>query len=230
MITDEISMMQLSDSMFPAGMFATSNGIESLFSDGRITSAADLEGFIGTSITQQVGPCDAVALACAHGSAERGDIRGIREVDSAYISFRNVREARRASVRSGMQLVRCIRGFCDAPVLKSYCDDMDGDKGGVSGAYPVSLGVCCGALGMDRTRSAAVLLYGFAASSVGAALRLGIIHHLEGQRILHRLGPLIGRASQENSAKSAGQMWQFAPQIEISQMLHEGRDSNMFVT
>lgn len=224
---EDLAMMQLADSLFPSGMFSVSNGLESLFQDGRLGSARELASFVRVSIEQQAGPCDAVALGCAHRAARGGDVAGLCRIDSQYLSFRAVREAREAAVRSGVQLARCVEQFSGDRVLGLYLAEIG--AGRAPGAYPVSLGACCSALGMGRGAAARVLLYGFAASCVGAALRLGAIQHFEGQQVLHGLKGAIAKAA-GNADLDASAMWQFAPQLEINQMSHEGRDSNMFAT
>lgn len=226
-LPEDLGMMQLADSLFPAGMFAVSNGLESLFQDGRVLSAAALASVIRVSIEQQAGPCDAVALGCAHRAARAGDVRELLRVDSLYLSFRAVREAREAAVRSGVQLARCVYGFSGDRVLGLYLEEVE--RGRASGIYAVSMGACCSAAGVGQEGAARVLLYGFAASCVGAALRLGMIQHFEGQQVLHGLKGAIAKAA-GNARRGAEQMWQFAPQLEINQMSHEGRDSNMFAT
>jgi urease accessory protein len=75
-----------------------------------------------------------------------------------------------------------------------------------------------------------MLLYGFTVGVVGAALRLGLIQHFEGQKIIHSIKPIISETIQEYSDKSISEMWQFAPQIDIIQMSHEKRNSKMFIT
>lgn len=223
----DVSMMQLADSLFPSGMFSVSNGIESLFQDGRVGSARELSCVVRVSIEQQAGPCDAVALGCAHRAAEAGDLDALLRTDARYLSFRTVREAREAAVRSGAQLARCVAQFSGDRTLKRYLEEVS--AGRASGIYPVSLGASCRALGVERKAAARVLLYGFAASCVGAALRLGVIQHFEGQQVLHGLRGTIARAA-GGADLDASEMWQFAPQLEINQMAHEGRDSNMFAT
>ncbi len=225
----ELGMMQLSDSFFPTGLFATSNGLESLFMDGRVTSAHELAEFSRVCLEQQVGPSDCIALSNAYGFAESSDRKGIRELDAICASMRAVKEARDASLRSGAQLARCVRGFQGGDgLLGWYYNEIK--NGGVAGSYPVSFAVCCNALGIKREKALLMLLYGFVASNVGAALRLGMIQHLEGQRVIHELKPVMARVARMYSDRTVADMWQFAPQIEINQMSHEGMDSKMFIT
>lgn len=227
-LREELDMMQLSDSFFPAGLFAVSNGIESMYTDGAITTARQLEDLCGTLLERQVGPCDCVALARAYDCAVSSDLPGVADADAVCVSYKTVRETRDAAVRSGVQLARCVRGFQDGDVLDWYCRSITGRA--VSGVYPVSSGVCCAALGMGRDRALLMLLYGFVVSSVGAALRLGMIQHFDAQGIIHRLKPSMLRAARDSSGADIHEMWQFAPQAEINQMRHERLDSKMFIT
>jgi urease accessory protein len=71
-----------------------------------------------------------------------------------------------------------------------------------------------------------MMLYSYSAGMVGAALRLGIIQHIDGQKILSQL------AGDINSVRIAGiqDVWQLSPLIDILQMQHERDDLRMFIT
>lgn len=227
-----LGAMQLSDSMFPSGLFAVSNGLESMFLDGTVTSAGALAGLCRTMIDQQVGPCDCIMAARACLLAAGGDDAGLVELDARCSALKPVREQREAAARSGAQLARCVERFAGRDdVLGRYCRAVS--SGAASGAYPVALGACCGALGMAPGYAALVALYGFAASMVGAAMRLGIIHHVEGQEIIHGLKPRMAEVAREaggraGSGEGSEEAWQFAPLAEIAQMDHERMDAKMF--
>ena len=100
----------------------------------------------------------------------------------------------------------------------------------VSGAYPVSLGVCCRALGIRKEKAVLILLYGFAATMTGAALRLGMIQHFEAQKIIHDLKPVMRKMAKSSVEKKMSDAWQFCPHVEILQMAHERMDPKMFIT
>ena len=227
-----LGAMQLSDSMFPSGLFATSNGLESMFLDGSVSSAGELAGLCRTLVDQQVGPCDCVMAARACSLAAAGDDARLAELDARCSALKPVREQREAAARSGAQIARCVERFGGGKaggILARYCRAVS--SGGAPGAYPVALGACCGSLGMPPGHAALVALYGFAASMVGAGLRLGIIDHMEGQEIIHGLKPRMAEAAREAEARAAGgdaEAWQFAPLAEIAQMGHERMDARMF--
>lgn len=224
--TWDISMAQLCDSMFPAGTYTLSNGIEYMHRSGAVQTAADLLNLIETYVLNQAGPGDGAVTAAAHKYCQDRDAAAIRCLDARALSMKSVREGRVASARSGTQLVRCVADFVDDTILDTYLDDILQKRAG--GAYPVAFGVCCHSMGIPQKKAVTALLYGFVAGNVGAALRLGIIQHFEGQKIIHRTKPAIRKIAAKSC--DADLVWQFCPQAEIAQMSHERMDEKMFIT
>ena len=226
MADELLGIMQMSDSLFPAGMFAMSNGIEAMHRAGDISTAADLETLLRSYLAHQTGPSDCAAAVRAHRCAGEGDIGGIRDLDARYLASKSVREIREASVRSGTQMLRCITEILHDDVAAACAEEIR--NGRMSGTYPVSFGVCCQALGISAHGTAMAVSYGFVAGCVGAALRLGIIQHMEAQGIIHNLKPDMERSALDGCGSDT--VWQFCPQAEILQMAHENQDSKMFIT
>jgi urease accessory protein len=75
-----------------------------------------------------------------------------------------------------------------------------------------------------------MLVYGFVVSVIGAALRMGILQHFEGQMMINEMKPVILSTVLKNINQPADDMWQFVPQLDIIQMHHEQMDSKMFIT
>ena len=228
-IEQELGVMQLSDSFFPTGIFATSNGLEFLFTEKKIQGMTDLIEMVRTNIIQQIGPSDCVALANAFDSASKHDFDKVCEVDNIVFATKLIKEIRNASVRSGVQLIKCVSEFVkDDEILNQYKNNIIKNKS--YGIFPVAFAICCNALKIKKEKSMMMFLYGFTVGIVGAALRLGLIHHFEGQKIIHSIKPIISKTVKEYSNKSVFEMWQFTPQIDIVQMSHEKMDSKMFIT
>ena len=225
----ELGVMQLSDSFFPTGIFATSNGLEFLFTEKKIQGMIDLIEMIKINIIQQLGPSDCVALANAFDSASKYDLGKVMEADSIAFATKSIKEIRNASVRSGIQLIKCVSEFVkDDKILNQYKNNITENK--AHGIFPVAFAISCNALKIKKEKSMMMLLYGFTVGIVGAALRLGLIQHFESQKIIHDIKPIISQTVKEYSNKSLFEMWQFAPQVDIIQMSHEKMDSKMFIT
>lgn len=221
-----LGIMQMSDSLFPAGTFAMSNGIEAMHRAGDISTAADLEALLRSYLAHQTGPSDCAAAALAHRYAGEGNVGRIRDLDALYLASKSVRETREASVRSGTQMLKCITEILHDDAVAACAEEIR--NGGMPGAYPVSFGVCCRAMGISARGTAMAVSYGFVAGCVGAALRLGIIQHMEAQGIIHSLKSDMERAARVGCDSDT--VWQFCPQAEILQMAHENQDSKMFIT
>ena len=96
--------------------------------------------------------------------------------------------------------------------------------------HPVVIAVCSSVLGIEKEKAAMMLLYGFTVSTIGAALRLGLVDHIQSQQILHKLKPNITSTIEKFMSIPLENMWQFAPQYDLIQMTHEQKFSKMFIT
>ncbi len=227
-MNQDLGMMQISDSFFPTGLYANSNGLESIFQNNKKITQLEVTGIIETQLKQQVGPTDLIVMINALKFASTKEFDKISEIDMKINSMKNIKEVREASKRSGIQLARCVNEFVNDEILEKYLEFYK--KGMVNGAYSVSFGLCANALGISPQKAGLMFLYGFIVSIVGAASRMGITQHYQAQKIIHDLKPLIIQIVSESLDKSTKDIWQFAPHLEILQMHHERMDSKMFIT
>jgi urease accessory protein len=228
--TNEISMLQISDSFFPTGMYSTSSGLEALFYSGRkIADADDLRELIKVYLECQIGPADCSALGNAYEHTQRKDLQKLLEVDNTLFSMKLIEEVRTASIRSGTQILKCVISFIpNNDILNRYQEAIKQRR--AAGVYPVALAVISHTFGVSKYKACLSMLYSFSVSLVGAALRLGTLQHFDGQRIIHELKPSISEALEKNIDRPLSGMWQFAPEIDLFQMAHERMSSKMFIT
>jgi len=224
----DLSLMQISDSFFPTGLYTMSNGLETLFSEKRITGMDELCELIQTNIVQQIGPSDCVALSNAYDSTSLNDIEKIIMCDRSLFAMKLVKESREAACRSGTQMIKCISSFITNETLADYHNAIKNSQ--TPGVHAVVTGVTSNVLRIEKQKAILHFLYGFSVSMVGAALRLGIIEHLQSQKILHLLKPVIAETCDRYISKSLNDMWQFAPEYDVIQITHEQKFSKMFIT
>ncbi|MGN6346612.1 MAG: urease accessory protein UreF [Candidatus Nitrosocosmicus sp.] len=227
---EDISFMQLADSFFPTGLYTTSNGLESLFyQKNKKLTFENIFNFINSYISNQIGPTDCSIIGNVFNCIQRNDCSKLLELDNIYYSMRLIEETRSASTRSGIQLLRCISSLIsDNDFVNFYLDNIKG--GHAKGVYPVSFAISCNAMNIKKEKSGLMLVYGFVISVVGAALRLGIIQHYDGQKLIHKMKPIILSNVLKNIDRHYTDMWQFIPQLDIIQIQHEQMDSKMFIT
>jgi urease accessory protein len=226
----DLGMMQLSDSFFPSGLYTTSSGLEALYySTRKITNADDLYDLIRVYLEHQIGPADCSALGNSYEYVEKKDLEKLVDVDNLIFSMKLIEEVRNASVRSGTQILRCVGSFIkENRILTLYQREIAEKR--ASGVYPVAVAVTSHVLGIPKHKAALMMLYGFSVSMVGAALRLGVLQHFDGQKIIHKLKPTILESVNKNIDRPLTSMWQFAPDIDLIQISHERMSSKMFIT
>ena len=226
--SSNLSLMQLSDSFFPSGLYTMSNGLETFFDEKRVSSQNDISDFLEIILEQQLGPADSVALSNAYDCAKNDDILGIIKCDNILNSMKLIQESRAASCRAGSQMIKCISAIFSNDLLKTYSEKIS--KNESSGTHPVVLGVCSFVMGVKKEQTKQMMMYGFCVSVTGAALRLGIIDHIQSQKILHEIKPKIQEILEKFSNTKIDDCWQFSPKYDLIQMTHENKFSKMFIT
>jgi len=211
-------------------MYSTSNGLEALFySRRKIVEADDLRELIKVYLECQIGPADCSALGNAYEHTQRKDLQKLLEVDNTLFSMKLIEEVRSASIRSGTQILKCVISFIpNNDILNRYQEAIKQRR--AAGVYPVALAVIGHAFGISKYMACLSMVYGFSVSMVGAALRLGILQHFDGQRIIHELKPSISQVVEKYIDRPVTSMWQFAPDIDLIQIAHEKMSSKMFIT
>ena len=224
----DISILQLSDSFFPTGLYTMSSGLETFFDDKIISNGEQIQSFIETIISQQFGPADCIALANAYDFALSSDIEGIIKCDKTLYSMKLIEESRNATCRAGSQMLKCIMQICSNELLKSFSEKISTNR--TPGTHPVVAGVCSFVMGLKKQQATQMMMYGFCVSVSGAALRLGMIDHIQSQRILHKIKPIIQKILEKYSDAKIHSSWQFSPNYDLTQMTHEKKFSKMFIT
>ena len=91
-------------------------------------------------------------------------------------------------------------------------------------------GVCSFVLGVKKQQARQMMMYGFCVSVTGAALRLGMIDHIQSQKVLHKIKPKIQQVLEKFVDAKINDCWQFSPSYDLIQMTHEKKFSKMFIT
>ena len=227
--TEEVSILQLSDSFFPTGMYATSNGLEALFYAKKIKHPNELRNIIKVYLEHQIGPTDCAALGNSYEYVKKNDLKGVIKVDQITFSMKLIQEIRDTSARAGTQLLKCLGYFIpENELLNKYQQSLKNRQ--ANGIYPVALAIASSSLNISKRKAGLMMIYAFLVSMVGAALRLGMLQHFDGQKIIHELKPNIVEIVNSNIDRPITGMWQFAPGLDIFQIAHERMSSKMFIT
>ncbi|MCG3109593.1 Urease accessory protein UreF [Metallosphaera sp. J1] len=194
-----IRAFHLFDSSLPLGSFNYSFGVEEAYYQG-----LNVEGFIMSTFKNVI---------------ERGDIPIARiafedpwRANELSIASKLTRELREATINMGRSLA-----------LLNLCDDefVNAVRRGINGSYPVVVARCCVSMGIDKNTCLAGLAYSELVQMVYAAVRLGALNFLEGQKLITRV---------LNEVSLEGDFEPFSPVLDVISKKHEEREPKVFMS
>lgn len=215
-----LQALQHGDSFFPSGGMAFSWGLETLCIDGHIRSAEDVQAFLLGQLAGRWAICDRVALLRVFDAmpALATAVALDQELDTLALA----REAREGSRRAGATLLR-IHEQLQTPGAAAYREQVK--AGTAFGHLPIVQGIVWSGVGMDQDAALATSAYCLCTGVLGAAIRLGVLGHVDAQRIQVKCQELLAALP---PADLMEQLCSFTPQAEIAMMRHELQHSRLF--
>lgn len=218
-----LAALQHADSGFPGGGLAFSWGLETLIADGLVRNAQEVEAFVGGQLEHRWATADRPALAGAWRDA--GDLEAVVAIDERVETLVLARELREGSGRAGRALLGFHRRL-STPGAAEY--EALARAGRAPAHLPVVQGLLwCGA-GLALPAAEAMAAHGACLGAASAALRLGILSHVDSQRIVAAMRPRIARILAQ-PAPGVEAMQSFAPAAEIAAMRHEVSETRLFI-
>lgn len=222
-----LGSLQLSDSFFPSGLFTLSHGIETFAQAGLLTPPS-LASVVSDLLRASVGPTDATAVAIAMRAAGDKDLDTAAAADRRLTAVKIAREPRETSIRLGRQLLGLSREVFDSDLAGAYLGLVE--AGNAPGNHAIALALLKTTLGIPVREAVAAELYSFAASCVGAAVRMSEIDHRNAQRILLLVQPVIELATADALEREIHEIGGSAPFIELMSMRHEQAGLRLFAS
>jgi urease accessory protein len=222
-----LAALQLADSFFPSGLFTQSHGLEGYAGAG-LAGADQLEPLLHTYLLHLAAPGDALAARWVVRAVAAGDLALVAAIDARVEATKLAQESRRASRRCGRHVLLLGADLFESAALRDYAAQVA--AGHAPGHQAVALALLAAAAGLDEDTTALVELHTLAVSLVSAALRLGLIDHVGGQRLLMHAQPVMRAAAAEGRGLHWRDMGGFAPEIELMQFRHAHAEMHMFVS
>ncbi len=220
------SLMQLSDSFFPSGSFTLSHGLESLIQSQQIRSTQDLRNYLELILHNKIGSMDLVALRQSHAASTCNDDQKIQAIDARLLAQTLLQTNRESQCKSGRALLMVARSTWSNPKLDAIHTCIQTDK--MHGLHPIIFGVVGQSIGLDEHNTVFAFLHSFLTGLCGAALRLGLIGHINAQILLKEMVPQLETIAQKPISMDLDDMWSCTPFIDIAQMTHSALTQRLF--
>jgi urease accessory protein len=217
-----LAALQHGDSFFPSGAIPFSWGLETLAAEGGLDSAADVGRFVEGQLTSRWGTCDRPALVAAYRAEDALD--EVANVDNQLDALALSREMREGGRRAGGALLD-VHSRLGTPRAGAYRNLVRAREAPAQVAAVQGL-VWRGA-GLTEQAACAMSAHVACVGFVGAAIRLSLIGHIDGQRILSNIRPVICRLLAEPLLPFE-MVSSYVPAAEIAAMRHETGRVRMF--
>jgi urease accessory protein len=217
-----LGALQFADSFFPSGSIAFSWGLETLRADGEIASVDQVAQFLEGQLVHRWSTFDAPVLVAAMRADGRLD--RLADLDDLVEAMTLATELRESSRRAGASLLKVHAGL-GTPGAAEFRQTIAERK--ARGHVPVVQGMLWKATGLSEEACRAVSAHTLCTGIVGAALRLGMIGHLDAQKVLLQVRPALVELLRL-PAQEAEELYAYTPHAEIAAMRHEVQDSRLF--
>lgn len=215
-----------SDSAFPNGAFAFSNGIEGLAELGHTLGGDNLTKTLVSTLTHRWAGMDRIAVALAF--AAHDDLAALAEIDRRFDAATLPAPQRRGSCRNGLAFLTAHAriGTHGVTGIKAEVDARR-----MPGHLPVAQGALWRHCGLDEGSALAASAYGTAAAMTSAAVRLGLVGAVEAQRALAATLPVIAGLIEQGASTSSLSCDDFSsmsPLLDIATMRHATSEVRLF--
>lgn len=215
-------LLQHGDTFFPSGAVSFSWGLEGAFNEGWVASRGDLAEFLESQLRNRWASADRPFVEASHAQATGLD--AVAELDHLLEAMILPEEQRTGSRRAGGALLLAHEKLA-TPGSADYRRRQR--SGAVPGHLSVVHGMLCAGLGLGRQEATVLSAYTCCSGLLGAAVRLGLVGHVESQRILARAGPLIAELISAPSRRVA-EAASFTPMHDLASICHESQHQRLF--
>jgi urease accessory protein len=211
------------DGTFPSGSFAFSYGVEGVVARRSRLDGTALAELMTTIVRQRWATCDRIALVQAFRAA--GELHAMAAIDRDVEASTFGSTMRDGSRRNGGSFLASHARLGDGTARRLR----DAVRAGVClGHIAVMQGAVWQAMGLEEKLAQLASAYGVASGVTGAAVRLGAIGALEGQKVLRGCLPLIDTLVAQPVPDDA-ELSSFVPFLEIAAARHARADLRLFV-
>lgn len=210
------TLLQLSDSAFPTGGFAHSNGLEAAYQQGELG-----EDGLGSWLDQTLWQAGFAGLPFLGAAFD--DPGALARADRLNDNFLSNPVANRASRSVGRCLVAAFAAAFPEPRLEVWLE-----AEGLFLHHAPALGAACAAIGVARGDAQRLFLHGALRGGLSAAVRLGAAGPLEAQRLQAERAPTLSAVLSRCSDIPPEDAAQTAPLHELFQMTQDRLYSRLF--
>jgi len=217
-----IATLQITDSFFPVGAFAYSDGLETASTAGLIRDAASLGGWLDHFLENVFVPCEGLALVKCMLALKAGDLKQIITIDEELTAIRPAGAVRAASAAVGRRLLSVHASICKDERFSELVRALP--HANAATAYAVVFRE----RGVEERDAMLAFGYNRLTGIVSTGLRLISMGQQQAQMLLTRSIQRLPDASERILQMTSEPLRSFGPMLDIQQMNHQYVYSRLF--
>ena len=214
--------LQLTDSFFPVGAFAYSDGLETAAAGGEVHDAASLCEWMNHFVEGVFIPCEGLALVKGMRALKAGESDVLARLDEELTALRPAAAIRAASTGLGKRLLSLYSSICREEQFPEVAGLLP------HGNAPLAYALVFFHRGIAEHEAALAFGYNRLAGMVSAGLRLISIGHQQGQQLLSQTIERLPAAVDRIMEMVDEPVRSFNPRLDIQQMNHQYVYSRLF--
>jgi urease accessory protein len=208
---------------YPVGAFSYSSGLEWAIEAGDVRDRETLERWLGATLAEGAGFCDAVFLFHAHAATCTNDLPRLHETAELAAAFTPTKERHLETTAQGRAFIDTTRAAWDCAALEAVVDLWPGPY-----AYPVAVAVAAAGHGIAAPIATHAYLHAQAANGISAGVRLVPLGQTDGQRALAALEPVIVATVARAETTALDDVGSATVRADIASMRHETQYTRLF--
>lgn len=217
-----VHALQVTDSFFPVGAFAYSDGLETAAAAGIVHDRASLKIWMRHFLDNVFIPCDGRALMNCAEAFHRDDFPTIYRIDDELTAIKPAAAIRNSSRSVGKRLLAAYAEISKDPEFLEFVETLPQCNA------PVAYAVVMTHRGMNSREALLAFGYSRLAGMVSAGLRLIAIGQQQAQTLLAELLEQLPNAVERVAQTQSEPLRSFAPLMDIAQMNHRYVYSRLF--
>ncbi len=220
---DILLSLQHGDSFFPSGAIAVSAGLETMVNEDRVRSSNDVAMFLHGQLKYRWAVFDRQVLVATYRAMD--NLPQIAGIDALVEAQTLAAESRAGSKCIG----RALLGV-HTKLATDYASEYQGmvNNAVAHGHNTVVQGLVWNATGISESAAELLSAHTLCVGVAGAALRLGVIGHIDAQKIIASAHTIIQQIRRHPIA-GLEELCSFTPEQEIAVMRHEAMPYRLFI-
>ena len=227
MVTNLLSLLQLTDTTLPIGGYAHSYGLETYVQHGIVKDKPSAQEFVVNMLQQNVQYTDAAFVSLAYDSAEQNNWEHLVKLNDECTAVKIPAEVRQASHKLGMRLVKVFETFSKGHITKQYKEAITTF---LKPHYSIAFGIYAQALHINKEEALTGFYYKAAVGMITNCVKLIPLGQQDGQELLFSLQPLLKNLVQHSMQPDPDFIGMCCAGFDIRCMQHERLYSRLFMS